>query len=117
MGDIAIVEQETVRSVVDAFTAGEIKLGKPRSLQAQGSSAGERSGANRASELRVAPGYVLGGGSRQPGDPGKLYSALTVAEFLGWTKEGGDAAQTKSRHNRDFLRASLLGPTKGRRCG
>ena len=75
-GTSAIVEQETVRAVVEAFAAGEIEL--PALGTGKGSS----------TNLRHAPHFSPGGTGQKP------YNALIVARFLGWTyKRGTEPAE------------------------
>lgn len=67
-GTSAFIEQETVRAVVEAYAEGRIEL-PPVSPRARG--------------IRSAPSFVSGA------DGDKLYTAQSVAEFLGWLQPNG----------------------------
>ena len=78
-GTSAVIEQETVHAVVQAFADGKIKLGKVAAK-------------TPANHLRYAPSFIAG--DVRATSPEHPYNAQTVAEFLGWTEHSG-AAQRK----------------------
>jgi ParB-like nuclease family protein len=74
-GTKASIEQETIRAVVDAYAADRIVLDRPDKFTSH-------------QDLRVAPSFRPG----QAGAGGdKLYSATTLANFLGWVNADGGA--------------------------
>lgn len=72
-GSSAAIEHETVRAVVEAYGVGQIQLEEPDRLA-------------RAAQLRYAPSFVTG----HTGDPGRPYTAKSVARFLGWLEPSGE---------------------------
>src|SRR5262252_1711227 len=73
-GTSAMVEQETVRAVVEAYADGLIELPKlARSAHAAG--------------LRYAPSFVPERRSTDNGD--RPYTVIQIAQFLGWLKPSG----------------------------
>jgi hypothetical protein len=65
----AVVEQETVRAVVDAYAAGKVTLPEiPKDT--------------KKVVIRYAPSFVQGDETREGGQCS--YTATTIAEFLGW---------------------------------
>lgn len=75
-GTSAMVEQETIRSVVLAYAEGKIKLPDPASR-------------TDGAHIRFAPSFVAGapvGAGRQVAFP---YTVQTVADFIGWVRPNG----------------------------
>jgi hypothetical protein len=71
-GALALVQQETVRAVVEAFAEGKIKLAEPPMKD--------------NTKFRVAPGYGVVANKSTRVDLSRVYTAETIAEFLGWKK-------------------------------
>ena len=69
----AIVEQETVKAVVEAYADGRIKLTKPPKR-------------TKAQVIRYAPSCIAGASSPPDGDH-PAYTAETISRFLGWRKK------------------------------
>ena len=73
-GSSAIVEQETIRAVVEAYGAGLIQLRSPKKLDMR--------------YIRYAPSFL-------PSDRGYAhtpyaYNAQTIADFIGWLEPNGE---------------------------
>lgn len=82
-GSSTIIEQETIRAVVEAFAEGKIQLPKPKRIDAA---------------IRYAPSFMKeNSGPNQPAK-GKPYTADTIAMFLGWTKSRGKGQGLKANH-------------------
>ncbi len=79
-GTSAVVEQQTVRAVVEAYADDKIKLKAPA----------------KKTNWRYAPNYLVG--SVPPGGKHHPYTALEVAHFLEWTRKDGTEAQPKVVH-------------------
>jgi hypothetical protein len=75
-GGSALVEIETVHSVVLAFAEGKIELPKP-------------SKDTSSRRFRCAPSFARG--DVRPGRP-YVYTAQTVSEFLGWVYKDGESS-------------------------
>ena len=72
-GTNSAVEQETIRTVVEAYAEGKIKLGQPGFKMAK-------------ADMRYAPSFIKGqhvicSGISHP------YTAVLIASFLGWDKQ------------------------------
>jgi hypothetical protein len=80
-GSSATVRHLAIRAVVEAYAEGKIELRAPDPK-------------THPTAIRYAPSFVAGDVPRAPG--GRPYSALSVAEFLGWVKPSGEA-QAKVR--------------------
>jgi hypothetical protein len=75
-GNTVSVEHETIRAVVMAFAEGKVKLEPPHP-------------AAESRDLRFAPSYIPGHGSRSPEN--HVYTARTIAKFIGWLQPSGQA--------------------------
>lgn len=85
-------EQEVVRSVVERYAKGIIKLPKPPKN-------------TDGKHLRYAPYFSKGGKGapkegRQSSRSGGSYTALTIAEYLGWTVDSGKGKGKKRASER-----------------
>jgi hypothetical protein len=76
-GTCASVEHETIRAVVEAYAEGKVELEAPATKA-------------RESEVRHAPSFVPGGDVLPPGGA-HIYTATTIARFIGWVKPSGEA--------------------------
>ena len=76
-GSDARADIETVRTVVKAFAAGEIKLREPAAKASD-------------ADCRVAPSFTLGVQDKNE-HRSRLYNGATIADFLGWTQPSGRA--------------------------
>lgn len=77
-GASAEVEQETVRTAVQAFAEGKIKLAEPKVMSANAKKA-------ENVKVRFAPSFIAVSFSRRRENENvKVYTAKTVAEFLNW---------------------------------
>lgn len=79
-GNVAAIEHETLRSVVQAYAEGKIQLSPPASK-------------GRESYRRNAPSFVQGDVAADREH--MPYTAQTVADFLGWTESPGGKAQRR----------------------
>jgi hypothetical protein len=77
----ALIDQETVRSVVEAYAAGKIILPRPQCMR----------------DVRYAPQFTASGipyrHDRHGDDHRFPYTVASLAEFLGWIEPGGGVKQ------------------------
>jgi hypothetical protein len=68
----ALIEQETVRAIVEGFAEGRIVMG-PVTPSAKG-------------PFRHAPSFISDGGRIESGRQDSIYTAATLSKFLGWNE-------------------------------
>lgn len=87
-----IVTMETVQATVEAFGEGLIALPEPKQ--------------ENPMDVRFAPGFMRGSNNR--GARHRRYTAPTLARFLGWTSQGGQAKILAALSALEYIETRVL---------